>query len=286
MYTKEEREGILWEFHDSGMSVAEACRRLPLFPTRANLYRWLRMEEAGELAATEMPDRAARMHCAHGEGSARFAARSRRVRGEAEVEGPEQTDWRDWGADLPEDPAERARMAEVKLAEALAVLDVLKAPGPASLTSMEKWRAGELARERCPLARLRDVTETLSIPKSTCLDQAARAARADPKAALRAGAGLLRGERGRLRRRVGDRGPAVGPRRGGLLARPRARGRVDARRRLREGRARDHGRGGPRSAQGRPDGAPGEVLELRRRALRAPGEPAARRGRPPRVDVQ
>ena len=45
---------------------------------------------------------------------------------------------------------------------------------------------GELARERCPLARLRDVTETLSIPKSTYLDQAARAARADPKAALRA----------------------------------------------------------------------------------------------------
>lgn len=95
MYTKEEREGILWEFRQSGLSVPEACRRLPLFPTRANLYRWLRMEEAGELAATEMPDRAARMHCAHGEGSARFAARSRRVRGEAEVEGPEQTDWRE-----------------------------------------------------------------------------------------------------------------------------------------------------------------------------------------------
>ena len=33
--------------------------------------------------------------------------------------------------------------------------------------------------------RLRDVTETLSIPKSTYLDQAARAARPDPKAALR-----------------------------------------------------------------------------------------------------
>lgn len=30
------------------------------------------------------------------------------------------------------------------------------------------------------------MTETLSIPKSTYLDQAARAARADPKAALRA----------------------------------------------------------------------------------------------------
>lgn len=49
MYTKEEREGILWEFRQSGLSVPEACRRLPLFPTRANLYRWLRMEEAGEL---------------------------------------------------------------------------------------------------------------------------------------------------------------------------------------------------------------------------------------------
>ncbi len=30
MYTKEEREGVLWELHRSGMSVPEACRRLPL----------------------------------------------------------------------------------------------------------------------------------------------------------------------------------------------------------------------------------------------------------------
>ena len=187
MYTREEREGILWEYRRSGMSVPEACRPLPPFPTRNNPYRWLRMEEAGELAAAEMPRRAERMHCSHGEGSPRYAAR--RPRAEREGAGvaaePEQTEWRDWGADLPGDPAERARMAEVKLAEALAVLDVLKAPGPASLTSMEKWRAGELARERSPLVRLGDVTETLSIPKSTYLDQAARAARPDPKAALR-----------------------------------------------------------------------------------------------------
>ena len=74
MYTKEEREGILWEFHQSGMGVKEACRRLPLFPNHTNLYRWLRMEGAGELAAAEMPDRLSRMHCAHGEGS-----RSRRT---------------------------------------------------------------------------------------------------------------------------------------------------------------------------------------------------------------
>ena len=84
MYTKEEREGILWEFHRSGMGVAEACRRLPLFPTRTNLYLWLRMEEAGELAAAEMPGRAERMHCAHGEGSPRYAAaRARAAEGGA-----------------------------------------------------------------------------------------------------------------------------------------------------------------------------------------------------------
>ena len=199
MYTREEREGILWEFHRSGMSVREACRRLPMFPNHTNLYAWLRMERAGELVATEMPGRLSRMHCAHGEGSPAYAGRGPRAgRMPAsdhadrrptlgEIEGlAEQTEWRDWGADLPEDPAERARMAEVKLAEALAVLDVLKAPGPGSLTSEEKFRAGEAAREASPLVRLADVTSTLSIPKSTYEDQRARLGRPDPKAALRA----------------------------------------------------------------------------------------------------
>ena len=37
-------------------------------------------------------------------------------------------------------------MAEVKLAEALAVLDVLKAPGPGCLTNEEKYLAGQAAR--------------------------------------------------------------------------------------------------------------------------------------------
>ena len=170
MYTKEEREGILWEFHQSGMSVAEACRRLALFPNEWNLRRWLRMEEAGELVAREMPDRASRMHCAHGEGSPAYRAARPRARPAArartEGRGPGlggteghagQTDWRDWGADLPEDPAERARMAEVKLAEALAVLDVLKAPGPGSLTSEERYLAGQAAREASPAVRLADV---------------------------------------------------------------------------------------------------------------------------------
>ena len=199
MYTKEEREGILWEFHKSGMGVKEACRRLPLFPNHTNLYRWLRMEGAGELAAAEMPDRLARMHCAHGEGSTNYARACRRAGRMAatdhvgrrrpdlaDIEGlAQQTDWRDWGADLPEDPAERARMAEVKLAEALAVLDVLKAPGPGSLTNGEKYLAGQAAREASPLVRLADVCETLSIPKSTYEGQGARLGRPDPKAALR-----------------------------------------------------------------------------------------------------
>ena len=75
MYTKEEREGILWEFHRSGLSAPAACRSLPLFPNKDNLYAWLKLEEAGELSAREMPDRAERMHCSHGEGSPAFAAR-------------------------------------------------------------------------------------------------------------------------------------------------------------------------------------------------------------------
>ena len=51
----------------------------------------------------------------------------------------EQMGWRDRGRELLEDPAERARVAEVKLADALAVLDVQKAPGSGSLTNAEKF---------------------------------------------------------------------------------------------------------------------------------------------------
>lgn len=61
-------------------------------------------------------------------------------RGGAGGEPPMQTDWRDWGLEgLPDDPAERAREAEVRLAEALAVLDVLKAPGPGSGLATSIW---------------------------------------------------------------------------------------------------------------------------------------------------
>lgn len=82
----------------------------------------------------------------------------------------EQMGWRDRGRKLLEDPAERARVAEVKLADALAVLDVQKATGPSSLTNAEKFLAGQAAgamypaissppwlrRSRCPGALTRN----------------------------------------------------------------------------------------------------------------------------------
>lgn len=130
--------------------------------------------------------------------------------------GPEdgRGDWaRAWG-DLPDDPAERARVAEVRLAEALAVLDVLKAPGPNSLSSMEKHRAGQMAREADRKVRLSDVLGDFRIAKSTYLSQPARMGRPDKYAALR---GRVRAAFGEGRGRYGSepiwaklrRGPGV-----------------------------------------------------------------------------
>ena len=94
-------------------------------------------------------------------------------------------EWRRaWGT-LPDDPGERARVAEVRLVEALAVLDVLKAPGPNSLSSMEKYRAGQMARETDRKVRLSDALRDFRIGKSTYLSQSARMARGDKYAALR-----------------------------------------------------------------------------------------------------
>lgn len=47
MYTKEEREGILWELHRSGLGAQSACDRLSLFPGTDVLHDWLRVEERG-----------------------------------------------------------------------------------------------------------------------------------------------------------------------------------------------------------------------------------------------
>jgi putative transposase len=96
---------------------------------------------------------------------------------------PEQTAWRDWAADLPEDPAGRQAAMERKYAEMSAVLDVLKAPGPGSLSRAERamaamaaGRAGTSVSAAC-----RD----LGVARSTCYALAASAAAPDKYAALR-----------------------------------------------------------------------------------------------------
>ena len=104
----------------------------------------------------------------------------------AEKKGREEPgEWaRAWG-ELPEDPEERARVAEVRLAEALAVLDVLKAPGPGSLSNAEKHRAGEMARATAPKARTGDVLADFRIARSTYFSQKAIGRKPDKYAALR-----------------------------------------------------------------------------------------------------
>lgn len=99
--------------------------------------------------------------------------------------GEEPGEWaRAWG-ELPDDPEERARVAEVRLAEALAVLDVLKAPGPGSLSNAEKRRAGEAARAAAPKARVDDVLADFRIARSTYFSQKAIGRKGDKYAALR-----------------------------------------------------------------------------------------------------
>ena len=127
------------------------------------VYRWL--DKAG----------ADRKHPGKGRGAERMAEKDREEPGE----------WaRAWGT-LPEDPDERARVAEVRLAEALAVLDVLKAPGPGSLSNQEKHRAGQAARAMTPKARVDDVIDDFRMARSTYFSQKAIGRKPDKYAALR-----------------------------------------------------------------------------------------------------
>ena len=266
MYTRQEREGYC------GSSTGAACPsggpapRCRCSPNPDNLYRWLGLERSGELVAREMPDRASRIHYSHGEGSPAYGgnasrAAARRAPGAqtgADVEDierhAEQTEWREWAADLPEDPAERARMAEVRLAEPRRCWTSLKAPGPASLENVEKHLAGRAARAMGMGVELADVLRDLSIARSTYHDQAGGA---------RAPTGGAQGARARLVRASGGaRLPGVWAdlqaRRGRarVLARPRA-GRPQTPVVVSEGRARHHGRGDLVAAKAR---------QMRRRA--------------------
>ena len=143
-----------------GSSVAEIAERIGA--DRKTVYRWL--DRAG--VDRERPRK--------GKGAEDMAEKADRE---------EPGEWaRAWG-ELPDDPEERARVAEVRLAEALAVLDVLKAPGPGSLSNAEKHRAGRAARAMTAKAKTDDVLADFRIARSTYFSQAARAA--DKYAALR-----------------------------------------------------------------------------------------------------
>lgn len=145
-----------------GSSVAEIAGRLGA--DRKTVYRWL--DKAGVDRGQPRKRK----------GAERMTEKGREEPGE----------WaRAWGG-LPEDPEERARVAEVRLAEALAVLDVLKAPGPGSLSNMEKHRAGEAARKATAKARVDDALADFRIARSTYFSQAAIARKPDKHAALRA----------------------------------------------------------------------------------------------------
>lgn len=181
-----------------------------------------------------------------------------------------------------------ARMAEVKLAEALAVLDVLKAPRPGSLTNGEKFLASEVARAHSGRVALADVTATLSIPKSTHLDPepgSPAPARRPPQVPRE---GLVRGELRRLRlgERLGrpqartGRARPVARARGGDLDMPIV---VSEKVVRREGGAQDHGRGGARGQEGAADEEEGTLQQLRRRAGRGARQPAAPGGRHARL---
>ncbi len=252
MYTRRSARG-LWGSAKGGLGVPEACRRLPLFPTRANLYRWLRME-AGELAATGC--RTGPRACT-ARARRRAAPGSRRAPPRVRAEVGQATDWRATrGADLPDADPAGAQLTEIKLAGVKCWTS--KSTRPASFSQHGEVAGGELAASGAPLAGW-DVTETLSrSPRAPYLDPGLRAAEeATPKTPCARGVrASFRGERGRYSAEVGDRGPAVNPG-AAVPARPEP----GTRRRpssppekvsaimVEEGLV----------SRGRPDGAPGEV---------------------------
>jgi transposase InsO family protein/transposase len=92
---------------------------------------------------------------------------------------------REWGNLPDDDPEERARLAEVRLAEALAVLDVLKVPDPSSLKNTEKYSIGLRAQRISNKVKTSDISRDLAISKSTYFDQKKQLKKPDKYKALR-----------------------------------------------------------------------------------------------------
>lgn len=153
-----------------GSSIASVAEQAGV--SRMTVYRWL--DKAGI-------ERRRRKSSGKKRAESREGAESM-----AKEESDGAGEWtRAWGS-LPEgDPEERARVAEVRLAEALAVLDVLKAPGPSFLSNAEKHRAGEKARKMAAKAKVDDVLNDFGIAKSTYFSQSAIGRKKDKYAALR-----------------------------------------------------------------------------------------------------
>lgn len=170
-HPESKREEVISLF-EQGTSIAKIAELVGIHNRTA--YRWL--ERAGiDVKASRKPSE---------KDSDKIMSDEKNLSGDACQDEPGE--WAQAWGDLPDDdPAERARVAEVRLAEALAVLDVLKAPGPGSLSNSEKYRAGQMTKAMAAKAKIDDILSDFRIAKSTYFAQGARAAKPDKYAALR-----------------------------------------------------------------------------------------------------
>ena len=232
MYSREERERILADFGESGLSARAFCRR-PGRPSHTALLEWLRRAEAGEL---DVPERRVRGRCEH-ERHARYPEATKREavsllrRGMAPAavarrlgvsSGSAVSSWArkapgcatmspGKGAARMDGDAAARRIAELEaeLAEERLRGDALrelmrdpKAGDPASLSNSRKAELGERLRRGCGY-RLRDVLALLRISKSSY--EYARGANARAEARSREVSARVRHAFEASRRRYGYR---------------------------------------------------------------------------------
>ena len=170
-HPESKREEVISLFKQ-GASIAKIAEQVGIHNRTA--YRWL--ERAGiDVKASKKPSEKGLGKIMEGDKSTSKDAFE-----------SEPGEWAQAWGDLPDDdPVERARVAEVRLAEALAVLDVLKAPGPGSLSNSEKYRAGQMTKAMTAKTKIDDILSDFRIAKSTYFSQGARAAKPDKYVALR-----------------------------------------------------------------------------------------------------
>ena len=195
MYSKEDRERILADLRDSGMTPS-AFSRIPGSPSKGSLLAWLRQAERGGLDVPEREVRGRadhRRHARYPEATRREAVRLvRKGMRPADVarrlgvsSGGVVSSWARKAAGgatmapkgaVRVDAEGRARIEELEaeLAEARIRLDALKelvrdpkSADPASLSNRQKAGLGERLRRDFGY-RLKDVTAFLGVSKSPC----------------------------------------------------------------------------------------------------------------------